>query len=380
MERRMSGASRAGWLLALVAMAGCELVVDFDRDRIVDDAGIDMAMEGDDMGMPPEEDMGPEADMGPEGDMGPEADMFAETDMFEGDAFMCTGAGDCDDSVDCTVDECTGGACSNTATDAMCDDTNACTADSCDAITGCDNTSICSLDVNAGAITMDLTTVLTVPEVEAGADGFLVVYDSTGTTVFGSAAVSAGTSTDVDVPLDRQLGDTDMVVVRLHEDIGTIGTFEDGTDPVAEDGAAIQGNVTVTIPAGTPDIEVTISGDNTDYTFSMARSSAFAPTATLTGADPAITLIRGLRYRFVNTSPGSHPLEFITDGGGGADTVQLAQGTDVGALEGDAEIDWTDAGMAVEATVDTDFEAAIDGYRCGIHTTMMRAAISYDDL
>lgn len=373
MERWMSGVRFAGWSLALVAMAGCELVVDFDRDRIVDDAGIDMAME-DDMGTPPDEDMGPEEDMGAT------EDMFAETDMFEGDALMCTGAGECDDSVACTVDECSGGTCSNTATDAMCDDTNACTADSCDAVTGCANTSVCSLDVSGGAITMDLSTVLTVPEVEAGADGFLVVYDSTDTTVLGSAAVSMGTAMDVDVPLDTRLGDGEMVVVRLHEDAGVIGTFEPGTDPVANDGADIRADVTVTIPAGTPDIEVTISGDGADYTFSMARSSAFAPTATLTGTDPAITLVRGLRYRFVNTTPTGHPFELITDGGGGADTAQLAQGADVAPLEGDAEIDWVESGMVVEATVDTDFEAAIDAYRCGIHTTDMRGAVSYADL
>lgn len=392
MDRGMREMGRATWLLALVALAGCELVVDFDRDRIVDDMGADMAMDDEDMGTPPEEDMGSadedmgaaDEDMGAAEDMGVESDMFAETDMFEGDAFMCSGPGDCDDSVSCTVDECTSGVCSNTPDDGMCDDSNACTTDVCDMTSGCGSTNVCVLDVNSGALTADdLTTVLTIPSVTAGADGFLVVFESDGTTELGFAAVSAGTSNDVDVELTRELVDAEMVVVGLFEDAGTIGTWEPGTDLQANDGTDdVEATVTVTVSAGTPAVEVTIRGNGagTHYTFSGARPSTFATElASLTGNDPSIVLVRGLRYRFVNETPSAHPFELVTDGGGGADTVQLAQGTDVGALETDLGIGWSDVGGAVEATVTGGFETDIDTYRCGIHTADMRGAISYMD-
>jgi len=384
MERGMRVMSRATWLMALVVLAGCELVVDFDRDRIVDDMGVDMGMDDEDMGTPPEEDMGSaDEDMFAEEDMGAEGDMGAETDMFEGDAFMCTGAGDCDDSVACTVDECTSGSCSNTPDDGMCDDSNACTTDICDMTGGCGSTNVCMLDVGGSTISAsDLTTVLTIPSVTAGADGFLVIFEDDGTTELGFAAVSAGTSTNVEVELTRELVDSEDVVVALFEDAGTIGTWEPGTDLQANDGTDdVEAMVTVNVPADTPAVEVTISGDGTDYTFSGARPSTFATElATLTGTDPDITLVRGLRYRFVNTSPGAHPLELFIDNAAGSagDDLQLVQGGTAGTLEATGSIAWDETGSAAEFTVSAEFEV-IDGYRCGNHPDDMRAAITYMD-
>ncbi|NIX23349.1 MAG: hypothetical protein GWN07_27410, partial [Actinobacteria bacterium] len=357
------------------------LVVDFDRDRIVDDMGVDMAMDDEDMGSEGE-DMGTDEDMGAvDEDMGASVDDMG----VEGDAFMCSGAGDCDDSVTCTVDECTGGSCSNTPMDSTCDDSNACTTDSCDMTDDCSNTNVCVLDVSGGALTADdLTTVLTVPSVTAGADGFLVIFEDDGTTELGFAAVSAGTTAAVEVELTRELVDAEMVVVALFEDAGTIGTWEPGTDPQANDGTAdVEAMVTVTVPAGTPAVEVTISGDNTDYTFSGARPSTFSTElASLTGADPDITLVRGLRYRFVNTSPGAHPFELLIDNGAGmaGDDVQLVQGATAGTLEATGSLNWVEDGSAVEVTIAiaTEFEV-IDAYRCGIHTMQMRGGVTYMD-
>jgi hypothetical protein len=60
---------------------------------------------------------------------------------------------DCDDALLCTIDMCSGGACSNTPVN--CDDTDACTTDSCDPGTGactndtigCDDGDSCTIDV-----------------------------------------------------------------------------------------------------------------------------------------------------------------------------------------------------------------------------------------
>jgi len=361
-----------------VALAGCQLVVDFDRERIGEDMGVDMAMDDEDMGPPDEDDLGPG-----EEDLGVEEDMGVAEDMFEGDAFMCTGPGDCDDSVSCTVDECTGGACSNTPDDGMCDDSNACTTDVCDMTSDCSNTNVCVLDVSGGALTADdLTTVLTVPNVTAGADGFLLVFEDDGTTELGVAAVSAGTTSDVAVELTRELVDSEMVLVALFEDGGTIGTWEPGTDPQANDGTSdVEATVTVTVPANTPAVEITISGDSTDYIFSGARPSTFGTElASLTGADPDIVLVRGLRYRFVNATPTAHPLELIIDNAAGdtGDDPQLVQGATAATLEATGSLAWVEDGDAVEVTIASEFEV-IDAYRCGVHTMAMRGAVTYMD-
>ena len=356
------GLKRAGWLLALVALAGCELVVDFDRDRIMDDAGADMGAAGD---LGPGEDMGPgDVDMGT--DMGP---------------IMCADVSECDDSVDCTTDECTDSFCVNTPDDTVCDDANACTADTCELVGGCANTSICSIDDGGGALTLDLTTVVTIPSVMAGADGFVAVFMDDGTTLLGSTAVAAGMTNSVEVQLSEQLTSGQMIVIRLYEDAGVIGTFEPGTDPVANDGADIEVTLTVDIPTDTPDVEVTISGDNTDYTFATARPATF-PVSSLDGPDPDITLVRGLRYRVINTTPSAHPFELITDNmpGTGGDAPQLVEGATAGTLEADASIGWVDAGGTLEFTVSPAFEGAIDAYRCGIHIGEMRGDVAYADL
>mgnify|MGYP004063190521 CR=1 FL=1 len=367
---------RHGWrgLVTLATLlAGCELVVDFDRDRIVDDAGVDLGETLDDLGT--DEDLGTDDDMGADEDLGVE-DMGAEdlgpVDMGDVDAFMCTAAAECDDSDACTVDDCAAGACTNTAD--PCDDGNACTGTTCDTGTGCEYASLCS--VTGGTLALDLTTAITVPSVTAGADGFVAVFANDGTTLYGSAAVSAGTTADVVVPLTVRLGDGEMLVVRLYEDAGVIGTFEPGTDIVANDGADVEATVTVTVASGTPDIEVTVAGDGADYTFTLDRSAMYAPAASLTGMDPDVTLFDGLRYRVINTTPGAHPFELITDA---TDTPQLSQAVDP-ALESDVTIDWTEVGGEVEFTVGATMSAVVDAYRCSIHTGSMTGGVTYSTL
>ena len=361
--------ARAALLSLLVALGGCELVVDFDRDRI-GDGGADMAVPGEDMLVPGEDMLVPGEDM-----LVPGEDMNTPVDMNEVDAFMCAAPAECDDSDECTVDDCTDSVCSNVAL--PCDDGNACTGTTCDSTTGCEFASVCSIDAGVGSLSVDVTTAVTVSNVMAGADGFLAVFAMDGTTLYGSTAVGAGANADVVVPLTERLADGDQLVVRLYEDAGVAGTFEPATDPVANDGSDVETTVTVAVPAGTPDIEVLISGDGTDYTFTLESSAAYAPAASLMGADPSITLYNGLRYRFVNDTPGDHPFELVTVGT--PDVVQLSQAIDP-ALESDPTIDWTESGGAVELTVSTTLSAAVDGYRCSIHTSAMRGAVDYSDL
>ncbi len=66
---------------------------------------------------------------------------------------VCFFDSDCDDTIACTLDECTSGQCINTPQDAECDDGLSCTNDTCDALLDCQNASTCSAGDFCSAVT-----------------------------------------------------------------------------------------------------------------------------------------------------------------------------------------------------------------------------------
>ncbi|MCB9600467.1 MAG: hypothetical protein H6721_26845 [Sandaracinus sp.] len=387
----------------LLGLFGCELVVDFDRSRIPEagvdagttdaggrDGGLDAG--GEDAGG---EDGGPEDggtddggtdDGGPDDggtdDGGTDAGIDAGTDAgMDGgtDAGVeCTMPSECDDSITCTTNACTGNACVYTPVDAMCDDTDACTADSCSATTGCVNDVICGVSTPATLVVDDLSTIVVIPSAEAASAGHLVVYTddagSPSTTSIGSAAIAAGMHTNVTIELSRPVVDAEILHVRLHLDDGD-GTFEGaGTDvPAMLMGAEVRDSFEVDLVAGTPDLELRItSGNGTDYVFGAGRPTTFASDLA-TGNDPALTLVRGFRYRIVNASTSGHPLAFVA----AADVQQLSQSS-AGALEADTDIAWVESGNDVEFSVVAALEVAT-AYLCTNHPSEMRGTIAYVD-
>ncbi|MEM9071239.1 MAG: hypothetical protein AAGE52_22195 [Myxococcota bacterium] len=345
---------------AVALLMGCELVVDFDRSLIVDggeDAGEDSAT-GTDAGEDAGVDAGEDAEVDAAVDAATDAAMDAATDAAmdtaDMDAAGCVPA-DCDDSDECTEDVCDAGSCMNTP--------------------------ICSVDV-AGIMLDDLSTIVTVPNVEAAVDGFVVIHeDSSGApgAILGNAPVSAGSTDDVAVELDRPVTDGETLHAMLHVDEGVIGTFEPGTDSAAMlMGAAVVEMFDATVPAGTPAAEVMISGDGTNYAFSAPRPSTLA---LATGDDPSLTLTRGYRYRVINATDAAEPFELIDDGPTTADTddvVQLSQDV-AGALEGDADIAWSDAAGTAVFTVSASFEADVNAYRSATSAAATRGDIAYVD-
>ena len=366
--RNLGSSARAGILgvslLATGAMGlGCELVVDFDRERIGDggadggmgDATTDMVRDG-------------RADEGV-GDTGP--DMPPK---------MCTDPGECDDSVACTTDDCADLVCINSPDDDVCDDGNACTTNTCDPRADCMTVSACSLAVGASIPVDDLRTLIVIGSVTAGADGFVAVFAEDGMEVLGFTAVSPGITADVVIELPRPAVDGETVIVRLYEDVAPLNAFDPAMDSVANDGADVEATATLAVAEGLPDVEVRVSGDGEDYTFLEARPTLFA--ASLTGADPDITLFRELRYRVINDTPAAHPFELVTlttPPPASPDEVQLAQGDTVAPLEGTASIHWVENDPAVEFTVSPELEV-VNAYRCGIHTAAMRGSITFADL
>ncbi len=395
-----------GLMLACGLTMGCELVVDFDRDQIPDgedaavDAGVDAPavdapandapMDDAPMDDAPAEDApmmdapmmdAPMEDAPMEDAPMSDAGVDAPADSGTDGGVECTMPAMCDDSIACTVDECTGFMCVNTPDDAMCDDSDDCTSHVCMAPGGCAETVLCGLSAGGSIMLADLTTIVTVPSVMAAEAGFVVVYDDAAGlgAVLGFASVPVGMSTNVDVELDRPVADAETLHVALHVDGDSNSMFAPAMDPIETLRAAdVVETFTAVVPAGTPDLEVTVTGTGVDFDFDSSRPSTFTLP---TGSDPAWALIRGMRYRIVNTTSGGHPWEFIdelttppTD-----DVLQLAQGGGAGALEAEPGIDWNDAAGSIAFTVDAAFEAGIDMYRCGIHTVDMRGMVTYVD-
>ncbi|MCB9786648.1 MAG: hypothetical protein H6744_08130 [Deltaproteobacteria bacterium] len=92
---------------------------------------------------------------------------------------------------------------------------------------------------NQGADPIDHVVVA---KVTADVDGFIVIHEDDGSGSFGAvigySAVSAGTTSDVAVDLDRQVVQGETLYAMLHIDAGTAGTYEfPGPDAPATDAA-----------------------------------------------------------------------------------------------------------------------------------------------
>ena len=102
--------------------------------------------------------------------------------------------------------------------------------------------------------------------------------------------------------------------------------------------------------------------------------------------NPTLNLVIGKRYEITDPNFGPHPFQLIAKGASaGQDAVLLSQGGAVGSFESDPNVAWLDSGSAVITFTLTDALAIamsnpglgqIPGYRCGIHTTTMRANIN----
>jgi hypothetical protein len=87
-----------------------------------------------------------------------------------------------------------------------------------------------------------------IKSVTTAADGFVVIHQGDATSfgpVIGVAPVSAGTTTDVMVPVEGEI--TEFLWPMLHVDTGTVGTYEFGTVEGA-DGPVIVNGVVATTP------------------------------------------------------------------------------------------------------------------------------------
>jgi hypothetical protein len=108
-----------------------------------------------------------------------------------------------------------------------------------------------------------------------------------------------------------------------------------------------------------------------------ATPPRFSSTVSTSGSNPTLTLYSGWHYVAMNSGFAFHPLELLVFGANAAsDTTLLSQATSTtGSLEGDSSIGWTEVSGESHFTVSPSLQAQLTGYRCGVHTTMMRAPI-----
>lgn len=116
-----------------------------------------------------------------------------------------------------------------------------------------------------------------------------------------------------------------------------------------------------------------------DYTLQTGASTQIYP-FDLPANDPTMNLILGKRYEIAVVNFAIHPFQIIAKGATAvSDVVVLSMGATAGSLEGDAGVAFTDdsAGTIMFTVTQTLLDAMeqgvlTPGYRCGVHTTMMR--------
>jgi hypothetical protein len=262
-----------------------------------------------------------------------------------------------------------------------CDENNGNDNDNTNDNTNQNNTPIPAIDAVDQTLN-DLSTVVSVADVVSTGPGWVVIHvDDIGTpgAVVGMAAVSAGSTMGVNVILGGPAADDDSFIAMLHEDLGVVGTWEPAEDVPAMNGMdTVVSTFTVTVPAATPAVRITVTSVGMSaYDFTAAEPAAFADLIGAEADNQSLTLMAGWRYEVVNQASGGHPFELLTVGANPTpDTVLLSQSA-AGTLEGDADINWADdAGQTVQFTVAPTLTTALDGYRCSIHTTTMRSGVS----
>ncbi len=232
----------------------------------------------------------------------------------------------------------------------------------------------------------DLSTVVNVPGAVSVGPGWVVIHENAGGSpgpVIGWTAVPSGTSSDIDVVLDRPAVDAETLHAMLHIDAGTIGSYEfPGPDAPAvdQDEAVVVEPLRVGVAAGTPAVRLRVTAIGTSsYNFTSAEPTRYANAIGPESGDETITLRSGWRYEIVNSASGGHPFELIAAGiSQNPDAVRLSQQSN-GSLEADVSVAWSDDGnQTIRFTASTALQNAVDGYRCSIHTTTMRGEVEFE--
>ncbi len=224
----------------------------------------------------------------------------------------------------------------------------------------------------------NLSTQVAVAAVTSDGPGWITIHEEGGT-LLGHTAVGAGSTSDVTVTLDRPAQDGEMLNAMLHVDAGVVGVFEfPGVDVPALNAQQqpVEQAFSVVVAAGTPALRLRVSNVGTSaFRFTAVEPEGFAGVIGPQGNNQTLTLQRDWRYEVVNSASTGHPFEFITRGGSPAADVVLLSQVAAGSLEGDASIGWSQSGNAVRFTLSPSLAIVLNGYRCSIHSSVMRGSV-----
>lgn len=230
-----------------------------------------------------------------------------------------------------------------------------------------------------------LSTQVAVASAVSDGPGWATIHEQSGGdagAVIGHAHLSDGANQNITVTLDRPAVSGETLYAMLHTDLGTAGAYEfPGVDaPVSVGGEIVMAPFVVTVPASVPAVRLRVSSaGSTAYVFSQVEPAAFAGMLGAGGNNPTLTLRGGWRYEFVNTVFGMHPFQLLDRGTTAASDIVLLSEAGSGSLESDTTIAWTDNGQGtLRFTLSPGLAAALSGYRCSVHPTIMRGAVAIE--
>jgi hypothetical protein len=241
-----------------------------------------------------------------------------------------------------------------------------------------------SITANAQSLS-DLSTVVVVAQALSVGPGWVTIHeDAAGSpgAVIGHTRVVSGSHSNVAVTLDRPVVNGETLHAMLHVDAGVLGTYEfPGVDVPAQDaGMDVMDPFVVSVGPGTPAVRLRLTNVGMSaFDFTAVEPVAYASILGSASDNQTLTLTSGWRYEIVNTAAGSHPFELIHRGTGpSSDQVLLSQSA-AGSLETDASIGWQGNGTAtIRFTLSPSLAAELSGYRCAIHSSVMRGNVVID--
>lgn len=241
-----------------------------------------------------------------------------------------------------------------------------------------------SITANAQSLS-DLSTVVVVAQALSVGPGWVTIHeDAAGSpgAVIGHTRVVSGSHSNVTVTLDRPALDGETLYAMLHVDAGVLGTYEfPGVDVPAQDaGMDVMDPFVVSVGPGTPAVRLRLTNVGMSaFDFTAVEPVAYAAILGSASDNQTLTLTSGWRYEIVNTAAGSHPFELIHRGTGPSNDQVLLSQAAAGSLETDASIGWQGNGTAtIRFTLSPSLAAALSGYRCAIHSSVMRGNVVID--
>lgn len=218
-----------------------------------------------------------------------------------------------------------------------------------------------------------LTTRLSLTTADKEGLGFIVV---TTLDVIGVKTIT-GENDNVSIDLDTPVNNGDTLTVTLYDDTDANGSFNIASDLPAQDigGSNIELIETISVPAGTPDVRLTMTANGTSSWSVDAEPATYTDWGNVgIGDNPAITILTsGVRFEVVNPAYLVHPFSLINTATGTTELITQTRNAVPGAgtFFNDTNVNVTENAGTIQFTLTGALLAEVDTYRCDIHVGSM---------